>query len=254
MSYETYWKLDAQTTRQVFRNIVKDFRTILPHLEIRKGLLEHENGSSFIRDHIILNDETIMFNIECKGEAFNYSRTGYSSQSSSCKTNQLPYDIAVNCALLIAKKHLRHEIHIFTDGETKDWRKALLLCQYVLGDEYFYMHVTEKNSMIRYRWWDMKQELSEAEKTLETYNKIGFSIEDTGGGCRVLQRYVKNGYVWITSHADGDVPDMLNESVTLGLYDEGGNMVTVETFGNTQDLLNSTLYQFIAKTNERVNS
>jgi hypothetical protein len=223
MSYETRWKLDKQTTRKVFRQIVKDFRTILPHLEIKKGLLRIEDAhgvisSGYIRDHITLNDEYIMFNTQCLGEVFTFARIGYFSQSNSCKTYQLPFDLAVNCALLIAKKHLKHEIHIYTDGVTKDWRKALLLCQYVLGDEYHYMHITEKNSMVRYRWWDMAKNSIVA----QTYINLGFQ-EERG----LFIKSIHKGHLVIAGDDKKVAPKSLDQEVELTVHNRKGT--TVET-------------------------
>ena len=113
MGYEHFWKLERQITRKEFRAIVKDFRIILPHLEVKRGLIvrteTNDNKRSYIRDHSILNDGLMFFNAEAQGEAFRLKREdAFWGLSGSCKTNNLPFDIAVNCALLIVKKHLRH--------------------------------------------------------------------------------------------------------------------------------------------------
>ncbi len=244
MSYEHFWKLDETMTREVFRRVVRDFKVVLPHLEVRKGLIQDSGTTRFIRDHSVMNDNVIMFNAEAEGEALWFQRLGSYSLQHSCKTNNLPYDVAVNCVLLIAKRYLKHGIHINTDGETKDWRKALLLCQYALGDEYFYMHITQKNSMVRYRWWDMEK--SKTDNTTEYYGDNGLTLEDTGGGCTVFHKSLKSGWMWVSSHENENAPDTLAESVMLGVYDEDGELVTSAIFDSTKRMFGSTLYRFLA--------
>ena len=50
-----------------------------------------------------------------------------------CKTERLPYDLAVCCFLIIAKKYLGENIRIQTDGSQKDWKAAMGLCRQVVG-------------------------------------------------------------------------------------------------------------------------
>ena len=50
-----------------------------------------------------------------------------------CKTEQMPYDLAVRALLMIAKKNLIETIRVFSDGSTDDWSTACDLCQKVLG-------------------------------------------------------------------------------------------------------------------------
>ncbi len=238
MGYEHSWKLDKVMTREQYRNIVRDFRIILPHLEVKKGLIKDGNQNRYIRDHSIINDETIMFNAEAEGEAFRFKRTGYETLQNSCKTNNLPFDVAVNVVLLIAKKHLRHDIHITTDGETKHWRKALLLCQYALGDEYFYMHITKKNNMVRYRFWDMDKN-PQTEMT-ETFEAVGFKTD-----YYVFTKTVPNGYVTVTCEVNMKAPASIDDQVALVLNDNDGNLIETTSYESSKVMLNDTYFNWI---------
>lgn len=52
----------------------------------------------------------------------------------SCtKTAFKPYDLAVNCFLIIAKYHLRSRIIVHSDGEKEHWFDGMLLCHKILG-------------------------------------------------------------------------------------------------------------------------
>lgn len=50
-----------------------------------------------------------------------------------CKTAYKPYDLAVTAALVIAKHYFGSAIAVSSDGEMKDWKDAMDLCQHFLG-------------------------------------------------------------------------------------------------------------------------
>jgi hypothetical protein len=49
------------------------------------------------------------------------------------KTAFRPYDIAVTAVLLIAKRHLKNQLIIYTNGLDAQWADARRICQRVLG-------------------------------------------------------------------------------------------------------------------------
>lgn len=53
--------------------------------------------------------------------------------SDSCKTGFRPYDLAVQCVLLIAKHHLENHIQVWSGGSDFHWNDARLLCYVHLG-------------------------------------------------------------------------------------------------------------------------
>ena len=50
-----------------------------------------------------------------------------------CKTNYYPYDLAVTACLIIAKHYLGDQIEIKSDGDQKDFKDAMILCDQFLG-------------------------------------------------------------------------------------------------------------------------
>jgi hypothetical protein len=48
--------------------------------------------------------------------------------SDSCKTGFRPYDLAVQCVLLIAKHYLKDRIQVWSGGSDYHWNDARLLC------------------------------------------------------------------------------------------------------------------------------
>ena len=71
----------------------------------------------------------------CSYETFRVARSCYEADkvrdgrySDSCKTAFRPYDLAVQCVLLIAKHHLKNRIQVWSGGSDSHWNDARLLC------------------------------------------------------------------------------------------------------------------------------
>jgi hypothetical protein len=71
----------------------------------------------------------------CSYETFRLTRTCDAIEkvrnircSDSCKTGFRPYDLAVQCVLLIAKHHLKDRIQVWSGGSDYHWNDARLLC------------------------------------------------------------------------------------------------------------------------------
>jgi hypothetical protein len=53
--------------------------------------------------------------------------------SASCRTGFRPFDLAIQCVLLIAKHHLKDRLQVWSGGSDYHWNDARLLC---------YVHLT----------------------------------------------------------------------------------------------------------------
>lgn len=82
-------------------------------------------------------------NGDCSYESFVFPREAevkkYQARSPDglqfdcCKTAFRPYDLAVTAFLIIAKRHLKDQISVSSDGEDQHWEDARRLCQSFLG-------------------------------------------------------------------------------------------------------------------------
>ncbi len=54
-------------------------------------------------------------------------------QFECCKTAYRPYDVLVTALLIAAKHHFGTAIRVSSDGESKDWDEARMLCEVTLG-------------------------------------------------------------------------------------------------------------------------
>lgn len=50
-----------------------------------------------------------------------------------CKTNMRPYDLCVQCCLVVFKEHFGDAVKVRSDGDSEDWNEARDVCQHVLG-------------------------------------------------------------------------------------------------------------------------
>ena len=136
MGYTHYWTIfQEEIPQDIWRSFASDFIKILPQFMDK---LDHETDQKFDinGNHIIFNGigeeghETFSMNTKNKMEE---SHTGNIEYFDFCKTARKEYDIAVCCALIIAKKYFGDIINVSSDGSDEDgWDKAKELCQKVL--------------------------------------------------------------------------------------------------------------------------
>ena len=50
-----------------------------------------------------------------------------------CKTNFRPYDLDVQCCLIVFKEHFGEPFVVHSDGNDEQWNEARSVCQHVLG-------------------------------------------------------------------------------------------------------------------------
>lgn len=68
-----------------------------------------------------------------------------------CKTKFKPYDLAVQCALLIAKHHLANNIEVASQGSDFLWNDPRALCHAYLGYPLNEFYIDEKQGLIQHQ-------------------------------------------------------------------------------------------------------
>lgn len=66
-------------------------------------------------------------------ESFVFTRAAAAACFDSCKTNYRPYDLAVQCCLIVVDMHLSSWVAVQSDGDAAAWQEASDICQHVLG-------------------------------------------------------------------------------------------------------------------------
>ena len=139
MGYSHYWQRRHVLPLPQFSEAVEDCRKLCQALAIPLGDAQG-------RDQPIFNRREICFNghVDSGGlyETFRIERIdprpfqeGQEDWSSDfCKTNYRPYDLAVQCCLIILHHHLSSELfRVSSDGNSAQWNDARDACQHVLG-------------------------------------------------------------------------------------------------------------------------
>lgn len=124
MGYTIYWQRPTQLPADRFAAAVEDFRQMLPQLNVPLAG-PHGKGSP------VLDPQQITFNgpsPQCC-ESFDFrreedDRRGDGIVRSFCKTQRLPYDLAVKAALLILRNHLGDQLVVSSDGGEEEWDEA----------------------------------------------------------------------------------------------------------------------------------
>jgi len=139
MGYTHYWYKPSRIETKTFNSIKKDFQKVLPEF---KDIICAEYDKP--NEAPIINSKEIIFN----GKEGNGHETMFFTKIRTladyekikddglifdfCKTARKPYDIAVTCFLIIAKRHLKDSIKVRSDGNLIDWKPAKDLCHSIL--------------------------------------------------------------------------------------------------------------------------
>jgi hypothetical protein len=138
MGYSHYCYKSRELDQTKWDNFITDFEKVLPFFEqyLDKDISDNQ--------YLQYNSEKLWFNGigEESHETFAFARvepkdgsTGYGREDTNtpyfmfCKTARKDYDIAVTCALIIAKYHFEDDVVVSSDGGNEEWEAAKELCQ-----------------------------------------------------------------------------------------------------------------------------
>lgn len=136
MGYTHYWTIYQKEISpeswfgfmQEFEKIETEFHGKIDHTTDQKYKIDTEN--IFFNGVGEQSHETFYMN---RKNEMKESYTGEIEHFNFCKTARKEYDIAVCCALIIAKKNFGDIIKVSSDGIDEDgWDKAKELCQDIL--------------------------------------------------------------------------------------------------------------------------
>ena len=127
------WLRPTELPATPFAAAVKDIRLVVSAAGV---LLAGIEG----RGEPILLDDTVVFNgahgTGCESfeiHLVEFDRRGKAETFSFCKTQCLPYDVAVKAALIILKHHLGEMLRVFTDEPDNAWSEARQLVVRTVG-------------------------------------------------------------------------------------------------------------------------
>ncbi len=141
MSYSHSWYRDKEIDPTVMSLIVADFIQLRKNLPEKAELVDAPDFWGGLGDIAFggkaVSCEPMIFCRVSSGRCITQERAREQWQVGRyfefCKTEKLPYDLAVKSLLIIVKNHVAAGIRIFTDGNNDDWTEAQVLCHDVLG-------------------------------------------------------------------------------------------------------------------------
>lgn len=133
MGWTHNWQRPTDLPAEGFAVALRDCRRILDVVPVD---LAGPDGSG----QPILEEDRIEFNGRlpeaCEPfriQVHEHDRRGRNTKWSFCKTEHMPYDLCVQCTLIVLKEHLKDNLTIGSDGSDQDWETAKAVVSEHLG-------------------------------------------------------------------------------------------------------------------------
>lgn len=138
MGYTHYWYQHPELDAQIFHKAARDCRKVCETLEIPLGDADGLDEPVFGDDFIALNgagdDGYESFDVErLYGEGSFNDPDELGRYFDFCKTERRPYDLAVQCCLIVLAHYFGDQFKVTSDGNAEDWAQAMERCQVALG-------------------------------------------------------------------------------------------------------------------------
>ena len=143
MGYTHYWRRPQDLDMEKFKAAVEDCKVVCDKLSIPLGDWDGKGEPVFTYTEIALNgkgddDSCETFHVPQHIESSQYQEPNEQGRYIDfCKTNYRPYDIVVQCCLLVFQHHFPDdEFVISSDGGESEWKDAHDMCESTLGYEH----------------------------------------------------------------------------------------------------------------------
>ena len=133
MGHTNYWTRKPELPTKAFAAAVADCKKIMKHLGIPLGGRNGTGRPIYRADLIEFNGKAPNDYETFAVDQITTSRDGEPMVFDFCKTDHRPYDICVQAALIVLKRHLGAAIIVSSDGGDADWEAAREKCQAHLG-------------------------------------------------------------------------------------------------------------------------
>jgi hypothetical protein len=136
MGYTHYWRRKQEFPKRAFLRAVEDCRKVCQATGVPLAGWDGTGAPAFQAEEICFNGQSAT-----GYETFAVPRKCVPTRPPDegglyfdfCKTANMPYDLAVQCCLLVLQHHFGKQIVISSDGNEADWQRAVETCQRVLG-------------------------------------------------------------------------------------------------------------------------
>ena len=138
MGYTHYWYQAPQLDQDTFAKAAGDCRTVCEKLDIPLADADGRGNPVFGEEFIAFNGRgehayegfivDRLFSVESHDDPDEHGR-----YFDFCKTAHRPYDLAIQCCLIVLKHYFGDQFKVKSDGEQADWAPAMEACQAALG-------------------------------------------------------------------------------------------------------------------------
>ena len=133
MGMTHYWEREPELSEVMFQSAIGDLQKILAEIDVPLTGSEGKGEPFLSLDKIVFNGVTGQDCEDFKVLRVDIPRRGRSKIYSFCKTEKMPYDICVQCSLVILKHYFTESFKVFSDETDESWRNACDTCQRILG-------------------------------------------------------------------------------------------------------------------------
>src|SRR5687768_12698708 len=115
MGVTHYWYRPTELPAAAFAAAVEDLRRVLKTVDVPLAGFEG-TGERILRDDAVVFNGAAGAAVEpFEIQLVEFDRRGRPEKFTCCKTERLPYDIAVKMALIVMKEHLGEQITVTSD-------------------------------------------------------------------------------------------------------------------------------------------
>jgi hypothetical protein len=137
MGYTHYWYRTPNLHREKFTKAVADCKRVCEELDIPLAGWDGEGKPLFAHDKVSFNgsgedDSHETFAIMPE-EAVNEWQSNTKHTFACCKTARKPYDLAVQCCLVVFDHYFPDDFFVSSDGEDWAWQEARETCDGIVG-------------------------------------------------------------------------------------------------------------------------
>lgn len=133
MGITHHWKRPTELANGEFANAILDLRKLIDVAGLEIAGFDGTGHPILLPDHVVFNGPAPMSCEPFEVAQTEFDRRGRPEFYGHCKTQRLPYDIAVKAALIILAHHLGPSISVTSDIGDDDWSEARELVQKHLG-------------------------------------------------------------------------------------------------------------------------
>ena len=133
MGFSHYWCRRVELPVDAFASATADFLKVSESLRVPLAGFDGTGAPICTPEAIVFNGVGGAGREPFEIHQTEFDRSGNDLIRASCKTGNAPYDLDVQCVLIILKHRLGHAIQVTSDGKSEEWDSARAACQAALG-------------------------------------------------------------------------------------------------------------------------